>query len=404
MLIRGSGAALSTKIAAAALFALGLLYLVKGSYYMFTSAGDFKLRWAEQHYVFRGKDPSLVWERQNAVEKGLQVPVRAQNATLEPDLGPLAGAYPPWAYVTGALFTWTSSFQTARALFAAANLVTLAWLLAWAIRLGSVGFGLSGWVLSLSVFATGSICTTFGNGQYGVMVLAALAGTALFAERGNWLLAGVLFAAALTKVTLAAPFALALLFSKYIKTVATACIYIACASGVVALSVHSDPVTMVKGMFSAEEHVANQGYSLINPLMFLGMNARLAMIIAAMGTIGIGSAVMWLIRREQLLTQFAIAGVVSRLWTYHSQYDNLIMLFLLMALGMLPGHSKRVRITFAVAGFALWAPARACDFAAFRVFQLVAWIACSAILVLQTRHFAKTPSVSSHQITVVPTP
>jgi hypothetical protein len=94
----------------------------------------------------------------------------------------------------------------------------LAWLLAWAIRLGRAGCDLSGWVLALSVFATASICTTFGLGQYGVLVLAALAGTALLAERGNWLLAGLLFAAALTKVTLAAPFAVALVFSKYIKT------------------------------------------------------------------------------------------------------------------------------------------------------------------------------------------
>jgi len=199
----------------------------------------------------------------------------------------------------------------------------------------------------------------------------------------------------LTKVTLAAPFAVALLFSKYIKTVATACIYIACASSAVALNVHSDPVTMLLGMFSAAEHVVNQGYSLINPLMLLGMNARLAMIIAAVGTIAIGSAVMWLIRREPLLTQFAIAGLVSRLWTYHMHYDNLIMLFLLMALGTMPKQSQSLRLAFAVVGLAIWAPAKACDFAAFRAFQLVAWIACSAILVVCTRDFRKSPSTPS---------
>src|SRR5262249_19084009 len=153
-----------------------------GSYYMFTSADDFHSRWAEQHYVFRGKDPSPVYLLQNGVTNGLEVP-RAQNATLEPDLGSVGGPYPPWAYVTGALFTWPTSFQAARVLFGVANLATLAWLLAWAIRLGSAGFGLSGWVLALSVFATGSICTTFGLGQYGVLVLAALAGTAVLAER-----------------------------------------------------------------------------------------------------------------------------------------------------------------------------------------------------------------------------
>src|SRR5215831_20882552 len=95
MLIRGSGADLSKRIAAAALFALGLLYFVKGSYYMFTSAGDFRMRWAEQHYVFRGKDPSAAWERQNAIINGLQVPARVENATLEPDLG-LIEEIPPY--------------------------------------------------------------------------------------------------------------------------------------------------------------------------------------------------------------------------------------------------------------------------------------------------------------------
>src|SRR5215813_2223391 len=141
MLIGRSGAVLSTRIAAAALFALGLSYFVKGSYYMFTSARDFHQRWTEQHYVFRGKDPSAAWERQNAVMNGLQVPARVENATPEPDLGLIEEIppYPPWAYATGALFTWPSSFQTARVLFAAVNLVALAWLLAWAIRLGSAG-------------------------------------------------------------------------------------------------------------------------------------------------------------------------------------------------------------------------------------------------------------------------
>src|SRR5262249_15782012 len=141
MLIRGSGAALSTRIAAVTLFALGLLYFVKGSYHMFTSAADFHRRWVEQQYVFRGKDPSAVWERYNAVANGLQVAARVQNATLEADLGPIDGVYPPWSYITGALFTWPSSFQTARALFAAANLLTFAWLLAWAIRLSGAGCG-----------------------------------------------------------------------------------------------------------------------------------------------------------------------------------------------------------------------------------------------------------------------
>src|SRR5262245_4787005 len=119
MLIRRSGASLSTRIAAAVLLALGLAYFVKGSYYMFTSAGDFKMRWAEQHYIFRGKDPGAVWERQNAVMNGLQVAARVENATLEPDLGLIEVPYPPWAYVTGALFASPSSFQTARVLFAA---------------------------------------------------------------------------------------------------------------------------------------------------------------------------------------------------------------------------------------------------------------------------------------------
>jgi len=382
-------APLPMRVVAAILVVVGALYVARGSYFLFTSSGDFSLRWTEQHYVFRGKGPAEVWEHQDALTRGVPVPARSLHATLEPDLGKTDGAYPPWAYVTGAAFTWPSNMEAARVLYGVINLAVLAWLLRWAFGCAAGAGSLPGWFLAASVLATSSICTTLGLGQYGVLVLAALAGTIVSAERGRWLVAGLLLGIALTKVTLAAPFVVPLLFGKHFKTVATAGAYVACASVVIWLQVGTDPLTLLLAMFSAAEHFAQGGYSMVDLLVLLGMDTLPAMVVAALGTVVISSAVMWSTRHSSLLMQFALAGVASRLWTYHTLCDNLIVVFLLMALGTQALHSKSARLAFVVTGLTLWPPGQACDFEWFRAFQLSAWIACSAVLVLRLRELAQ---------------
>ena len=49
---------------------------------------------------------------------------------MEKDLGHPHGGYPPWAYVTGALFTWPARFEAARLYYATINILLILGILA----------------------------------------------------------------------------------------------------------------------------------------------------------------------------------------------------------------------------------------------------------------------------------
>jgi hypothetical protein len=76
--------------------------------------------------------------------------------------------------------------------------------------------------------------------------------------------------------------------------------------------------------------------------------------------LAVGISIYW--RNATMLYLFAIASIASRLGTYHrTTYDDLILVFLLMAMGDAVMYSKnRVGLaTLAILGLSLWLPARA---------------------------------------------
>jgi hypothetical protein len=98
-----------------------------------------------------------------------------------------------------------------------------------------------------------------------------------------------------------------------------------------------------------------------------------------------GCALIFLWRQASMLTLFALAGVTARLWTYHRGYDDLIGVFLLLALGVIGLERQRdaAIAAFLVMGLTLWLPARLMGFGAGMVL-LLAWIGCAVVLVRLT--------------------
>ncbi len=292
------------------------------------------------------------------------------------------GGYPPWAYFTGALFTWPSNLVALRLYYGLVNLGLLAFLLVWAFGLGRPGGKLAALFLTASLLAVSSICWTFGLGQYGVVVLAALVGAYLLDGHDRWILAGLLVGIALTKVTLSAPFLLPFLFKRRWKTPLVALVYIGAGSLVIWPMVKTNPFEMVRQMSTAAQDYVLAGYSLINVFVKLGLETAMAMKVAWIFTVALAAAMFFLWRSAPMLTHFAIAAVAARLWTYHTHCDNLILIFLLMALGQLAvrNHNGLAWAGFIVLGLSLWPAAYLCDVAAYRVFQCATWLACLAVL------------------------
>jgi hypothetical protein len=95
-----------------------------------------------------------------------------------------------------------------------------------------------------------------------------------------------------------------------------------------------------------------------------------------------GVALMTL-TRHSLPLAFAIAAVWGRLWTYHKSYDDVMLAFLLVPLGVLALREPRSRsalAAFAVMGVLAWLPGRALALPVVQLAQLAVWPAALFVL------------------------
>lgn len=371
------------------LLVIGTAYLIRGTYFLFTDAGDFNLRWVEQQYVFRGKNPIDLAERYVAELEGKPAPQVPRDSSIDSDLGPAnGGGYPPWAYITGAVLSWPSTPTAARWYFGLINLGLLSFLLIWAFKLGLRDGKRVALCFAASLLATSSICSTFGVGQYGVVVLSALAGAWWLDQKNRWVLAGLLLGVAMIKITLAGPFMLPFLVKRRWKVLIVATGYIGLGSVIVWLVVKTNPIEMLQQLLAVSKYYALEGYSLVNILGSFGVETRSAIELAAPLSLALAMVLSYLWRSAPMLTHFAIAALTARLWTYHKDYDNLIMIFLMLALGVvaLRNYSRLALAAFFVMGLSLWLPGRLTDIQVYRVFQGAAWLGCLAVLLIIESH------------------
>jgi hypothetical protein len=365
---------------------LAAVYVPVGLYHLVwdehpIGAIDLRLRWQEQHYVFRQKSPFDVRDRWDAIKRG-SGSNGVREPEVEPDLGVPRPGYPPWAYATGAALYWPSNWTAARYYFAGVNLILLFLLSAWAYQVGANAGTPIGRLFCAAVPATFSIHSTLGTGQYGLIVLMSLFAAMWFVERGHSVLGGILIGVALAKPSLSGPFLIPLLVKQRWVALFTSAVYLGLGSCVTWWLTDSDPVTMLKqmaGPFSLRS--ITEGVDPVALLSRLGVSSKTAMKVTAavVSVVLLASTVIW--RRASMLTLFGVSSVAARLWTYHRGYDDVIGIFLLMALGALAiaRDSRIAKAAFLVMGLALWTPARMLGDVVGLII-LIAWIGCAAVL------------------------
>lgn len=121
--------------AAVLLTLLASAYLIRGTFFMFSLAADYQQRWVEEHYLLRGENPLDVFQYCVAQWNHSPLPASPRDHAVEPDLGPVYGSYPPWAYGTGFIWTWPPEMKLGRAIFALLNLLMLAAVVCWVYHL-----------------------------------------------------------------------------------------------------------------------------------------------------------------------------------------------------------------------------------------------------------------------------
>jgi hypothetical protein len=77
---------------------------------------------------------------------------------------------------------------------------------------------------------------------------------------------------------------------------------------------------------------ANLGYSGINIITNFGIDPRMATLILSCAATLVTLMIFYIWRNYSLLTLFATASVIGRFWGYHRIYDDIMLIFLLLAL------------------------------------------------------------------------
>ncbi len=344
---------------AAVLFALAATILANGLCVLAMGYGgaDLSMRWCEQQYILRHKNPfdvyaSLLAARDRPIDQTTQV---------EPDLGIPTPSYPPWAYGTGLIFMWPSDPSTARHCFVAVNVLLLAFMAWWTLKGSGADLQLGFLTMTVTI-GTDSVCSTLAIGQFGVVVIGCLIVSYWFEAKNRPILSGLFLGFALLKPTLSFPFLLAYLIKKRWITLAVACAYTILASTVVSALVRTDPITMLLQMESSgvewgiTHYTGNSDPAMLSSV--LGIHPRFALRSSAVISLIVALGLMWFFRQQSMMILFAIAGITGRLWVSHFHYDDLIVLFVLFALteALQARFSVGAALAYGVIWATLWLP------------------------------------------------
>lgn len=379
------------RVAVVALGLLGLSYHAKGYWYLLVhpnGAADLHQRYREERYVFAGRNPNDVGLRAAAIRRGEEPPEIDRPIIEIPEFAsrpPVVG-YPPWAFFTQALLVWPP-WPATRFYLVGFNLAATVFIGVWAYRTSAhlgrdAAAALTVACLSLSAYSPG-----LQTGNYPLIVTALLAAS-MALERRRAGGAGLALGLAMLKPHMAGPFIAGAACRGRLIAVAVATAYVVMASLVTWAVVKVDPLEMMGQMLASSNHWVGMTYGPLSLLLAAGLEPRVATPLNAALFLCAGAALHLRFRALDILAHYAIAGVVARLFAYHQVYDNLLLVFLLLALGLtaVRQRSAPARVAFLAVGLSLWPPAGLTDWRAYQVIQVLAWCGGLATLLLCLRN------------------
>lgn len=327
-------------------------------------SGDLHGRYAEFQWVRSGQDPYPALERLR-VEKRAESTATTAGADPAPELpgldeiavgdfadgdwsrvNPWLDHYPPWSYVLLApllIVPWPATVW----LLLALNAFAFAYVLIWARSL------LNGWWGWLAVFAVllpmHSWSVGVAVGQLSILVMAVQVVLLRALASSRTTAAAVALSWLAVKPTSSALFGWCLLLP-FLQRRASSRFVLRAMAGVVAMVglataavwawTGTAPWIWVSQVHGNHRSSLDEGYGLLT--LFVGLldrmgaaglpaAGRIALLAALLGVLAQGAAVWWF-RGASLLVHFAIAGWISRFWAYHRHYDDVLLVFLFVAL------------------------------------------------------------------------
>jgi hypothetical protein len=318
-----------------------------------------------------------------------------------PDGVVYAGGLPPWTYPLQFLAYIPSRLRFARLYLLSLDLMAiagLAWLGARAVEMEGGGAA-ARWTAALGVLAVGAYNNTMTQGQSGLLVNGALA-FALGASRHTrnvvWRLAeGAALAFAMTKPSSAVLFLLPAVLRRRYLAVATCVLVLIAATAFAAWWLRIPALVQFAQFDRASLAVVDTGAN----LLLQSLSAALASPKAARNVLGVlGGAIALMVslrlHRLKLSGLLGVLAVVSRLFTYHSAYDDDLIAFLLIALGARAfggGSTAWWKVGWMACGLTLWLPYTLYIPVAAQGLQVGCWILLAGALTLYPDHAVASP-------------
>jgi len=300
----------------------------------------------------------------------------------------MTASQPPWGYPFGLLLTWPAWPYT-RVYFAVLNAIALGFLMWWAYQQAAGESRSRRWLLAASVAAFGGSCTATQVGQVGIIVTALLAGALWCEQTGRHYRSGLLVGLALIKPTIAAPFAAALLIGGRYRAAASVAAYAAAASGVTWAVTGASPIHMMLQLAASAASYLDEGtLGLVDLLAAWGVMSSTQVALTPI-LVAVPALIMMAIWRHSLVLLFAVAAVSGRLWTYHKFYDDVMLVFLLVPLGVIAFRTRArpapAIVAFILVGAVSWIPGRLLAEPLVQMLQLVVWPSALIYLLVASR-------------------
>ncbi|AFZ59053.1 DUF2029 domain-containing protein [Anabaena cylindrica FACHB-243] len=353
-------------------------YLFRGFYYLIIDeigAGDLHSRWQEQQYIYRGLYPY-------DITKG--------SLLIDPQLGAVtSGGYPPWAFFTGFIFFPPISWELTRWYHALLNTISLVILAIFAYQIGKPYGKLKSWFTVVACLSISSHSTTLGLGQYGIIINALLIGVFWLLKKNHNLSAGLFLGLALVKPSISALYFFIVIIRKNFDAVLACCLYLVIASYSIGIVTQTSPIYMIEKMVKVSQYYVSTGYSAINIFTNFGINPLVATIFLAVLATAIILGIFYLFKDNSLLFFFAIASVMGRLCTYHLIYDNVMLVFVLLAIISLAFHkpNKSNILILILVLLSLLLPGKSMDLPFAKILQSIIWIAAFFYLLINQKQF-----------------
>ena len=358
------------------LILISFIYFSLGFYDLLINknrAFDLFSRWQEQQYIYRGLYPYDAM-------KG--------SPNIIPEIGVIdSGGYPPWAFFTGFMFLPPISWELTRLYHVILNIVSIFVLAIFAYQIG-ITYGKSKALFTLTAcLAVSSHKSTLEMGQYGIILNALLILTFWLIQKNKNIWAGLIFGIAMIKPNISAFYFLILIIQRRYQAILSFSLYIILGSINIWIITKLTPIYMLNKIFKQSKYFAHKGYSGIHAFTALGFDPKQATLF--LGIIGILfiTIIIYFCRNYSLLNLFAICSVIGRVCTYHRIYDNLMLVFLLLAIIKITFEKpNKLNIFFlSLVSLSLWLPAIFIDSFKLEFIQIIIWLIALGHILIQGR-------------------